>query len=484
MWPLINVFSGGNDTAFPFSLFWHGVAALARFLPWSAPFIFQLLRLLFIFPAVVFLYWLMGKFFTEQPLRRAALIFLLSASGLGVYAMPFILPFFHSNFYFIPMDVWVPEQSMFLTLYHSPHVIFSSVVLMLLLYALYAAFEFRSWRWSALGTLASAILFLFHPFHIPTITAVMGVYVLARILQKHSCWRQLHFLLPAVLVTGAVIWYEWRFLQLHPDLAVMFSQNILPTTVWWVTLVSYGWIFPLAVFGAVRVVRRVGGFFRLQPIWLLAVVWFLAQSAVLYAPVLWQRRLTEGLQFPMAVLAVVGLQVLWRRYVAGWWQKEKTYMYPYAVVFFVFVLFFGMSPVGAIVRDIQLFSRQVDDRYFVPKDFLEAFDWMRQQVSPQSVVLAEPYESQFIAGYTAWLVFAGHDVQTKDWDNKILLVEDFFRSGMTPAQEISFLNRTHIRYIFFDTEKQADFVQRLLRDHADLHIVYQNNRAVILEYRP
>ncbi|OGY87279.1 MAG: hypothetical protein A3G01_02990 [Candidatus Kerfeldbacteria bacterium RIFCSPLOWO2_12_FULL_43_9] len=467
-----NVFSGADDARWPFSSLWYLIGLFGKIFGMSPVFTFHVTRLVLIPVFVVVMYAIISYFFSSIVQRKFALLFLIFASGWGFFGSFFVQSYYDRGYFHWPMDLWVPESVTFLTLYHSPHLIVSFLSIVLSVFFMHLALRFQQFRWSVCAGFIAAFLFWFHPFHVLTVFAALGGYVLVRKFVLHSSLVRdgLHCVLFLFLTFPPLI-YHWNFLREHPLVQQMSLQNTLPTTVWWLTLLSYGALIPLALTGIVVLVRKRA----VSEPWLFVITWAVVHFVVLYAPVLWQRRLTAGFQVPLALLAFTGIVFVWQKFFASWWQRHKVYLYPVPLFIFLFIGIFGLSQAHVLAVDFRYWGNKDDARFYIPSDARSAFDWIRVNTPRDAVFVSDVLNSQLLAAFTGRRVYVAHPVQTREFENRLRLLQTFLSEPQQLSQKYYFLTQVaQAQYLLVTPVLFAQFRTRFNPLPSWLSLVYEN----------
>ena len=138
-----------------FWLFSGLIRALFQFTP---AFTFALLRFIFGFGLIAFVYYLLERLLLKKNVFLTFL-FITFSSGLGMYYLFYNLSF---NELLTPMDLWVPDITLPLTLAHSPHTILSTILLFVELYFGYRAITERSYRTALFVGISTLFHIQFH----------------------------------------------------------------------------------------------------------------------------------------------------------------------------------------------------------------------------------------------------------------------------------------------------------------------------------
>ncbi|MFA6215803.1 MAG: hypothetical protein WC768_04515 [Patescibacteria group bacterium] len=465
------------------NLGWLGVGLLAKIFSLNNILAFNLARVILI-PVFYFVaYLFLALIFSDLAKRKIALVLLSFASGLGIFLIDLVIkyPFNFSNGQFNwPMDLWVPESNTFLTLYYSPHFI-ASLTLILLIFLLAVLFidnkklSYGFWA----GILALA-LFSFHPFHVPTVLGVILAYFIVLMFwQKQWQWPLVRyysillvFSLPAISYYFYLLKFDWVTIQ-------KFYQNLCFTTPFAVTLFSYGL---LLVFSLVGIYFLFKDKTELNNKIIFIIVWFTAQFFLIYSPVNFQRRLTEGLHFPLVVLAAVGL---FAAYNSAKQQKTKLSKFIFSwryVALFILIFLFSGSNIFALATDFFIYRNGLTYSY-LDKDVVAAASWLKN-IPPDKVIFnSADYIINILPAFSSRKVYVGHGVETPSFGRKQLEVNLFFQRNREPEVERDFLLKRNTGYIFYSiSEKELGSYNPDVK--AYLKKVFENPQVKIYQVLP
>ena len=111
------------------------------------------------------------------------------------------------------------------------------------------------------------------------------------------------------------------------------------------------------------------------------------------------------------------------------------------------------------------------DDLFYPASLDQAIDWFREHAQYNDVVLASEHTSQVLAQKTGLRVYAGHEMETLHYKDKLLRVEAFFQGNLPE------LASSPIKWVVYgpaERELSATFPRpdnlQLVYDTADLQI--------------
>lgn len=427
--------------------YWMLVGLFARPFDLDVRVAFQIARLVTIPLGVLVWAWSL-KFWIPSVRRwRWALAFLCFAGGFGYWLSLWQnahgVPIQAATF---PMDIWVSEGFNGLTVLHSPHMVASSALLFLALTLLTRSLAGGRMRDAALAGLAVSAVGTFHPFHL---LAAAGVPLLAyaAVVIRERRVRGADIARLAVYGLLALPGALSYVLLVLTDASVnqRLQQNITPTTNLPVTLVSYGLLVPFALVGAYRRLKRA------DRVSLALATWFVVHAFLIYAPVVFQRRLTQGFQFPLVILAFEGLLLLRRRLVAtrlGSRLLTGAGSAPLTALFLV--VGFGLSTATVYGSEYTLVltpnAHSLGSVVYLPKDEVAAYGWLRTHSKPNDLTLGRSVTGLFAAGLSGRRTFVAHPVETLDFDRKRDEALAFYEA-YSSAERLLFLRQNTVEFV-------------------------------------
>ena len=440
--------------------FWSIEGLLAKWSGLNNNLIFQFSRILLI-PFFIILLYLLGAFiFKDKLWRKVNFIFLLFASGAGV-SISIILPgsVYAKGWYNWPLDLWAPESNNLLTMFQSPHLILSTMLIILILALAFLAYEKNNWRYSLLAGLLSLIELQFHPFHAPTIFGVMAAYFLIQLiinlkklkLKKEYLFGIIKHSLIILLISLPSISY-WLWLELTDFVTqIRTYQNVCLTPSLWVTLVSYGFLIPLSLWAIYNFIKK----HQLNNLKIFLTVWFVTQFILLYFPFAFQRRLMQGLQIPLIILAVYGLQSIYNNLKQRLANKNfNFYIKNTSLMVILFILLFTSSNVYNWIREMAVFAETYRQLY-INNDVVAGYNWLKHNTLPENVILTDLYNGNLIPGRIGHKVYIGHGVETLFFDSKLQQMVWFYSINNLDNKKINFLKHNKISYIFYSPNEKG-----------------------------
>ncbi len=419
---------------------WLAVGLLARITQLGPEWIFPLSRLLSILVAVAALVFAGRTFLDDARSRRMFL--LLAAFGAGWGAWWVVgrsllgLPPEGLN---LPIDLWVPEATLLLSALSSPHFVLSLAALVTVISAGYRFARTFSWRWLIFAAAVFGLLAQFHPYYIPVVLAVSGVGWLTLTPTGKHFWMLLCGI--AVLVAAGVIGALPYGLLSLSDVTTLLRNglNQTPMPRLSIALISAGAFLPLALVALWR------GRTARMPAWRFLAAWLIVHSAFVYAPIPWQRKMTEGLLVPFALLAAPEL--------LRWWDALRAMRIGEAldpikrlVATALFLLIFSASVAMNLLSTSVWFTRPFP--IWITADDRAAMSWISATLPEDAVIVATAERANGIAAMTARTVYAGHWAETTGIESKLGALVWLATQARDDAARHRFLTRAGITHVY------------------------------------
>ncbi|XOU94203.1 MAG: hypothetical protein ACNFW9_05155 [Candidatus Kerfeldbacteria bacterium] len=398
--------------------------------------------LIFIFVAVMYLF--LSYLFKKIKKRKLILLIILFSSGLGSFFNPFLYD--TGNIYEHPTDIWVTESITFSTLFHTPHLTASLTLIVVIFLFMLLAFEKNKYLYSVLAGFACLLMLWFHPFNGPTIYGVLAVYLLIIFLRnKGITWSYIRHYAVLCLIPIPVVLYFYLMNKADWVIRAWQSQNILPSPSVWMYLIGYGLLIPMLIFGLWSVFKKMDNKKSF------VVAWFITSAIAIYVPISFQRRLSEGLHIPIAILAMLGILFVfnWIRSKRGKWSLWNS------AFVMILLLFLPMTNFLIIGQDITLYSKAKDLPYYIYQDEVNAMHWLRDNITIDEITFSSKYMGSFIPAHSGRVVWIGHSPQTVDLLNKKEYQYWFWEDDNESELKYDFLINNNIDYIFFGRKEKA-----------------------------
>src|SRR3989344_1154207 len=441
-------------------LFWLGVGIFAKVFNLSNVVALNAVRIVLIPVFFLVAYLLIAYIFSDIKKRKISLLLLSFSSGLGVFLLNRIIkyPFnFSEGKFNWPMDLWVPESNTFLTLHYSPHMI-ASLILILLVFLLTMMFvENRKLIDGFCSGLAVFTLIAFHPFHLITVFSIIFAYfALIMIREKKLLWHLIFYYLTLGLFALPPTLYFLYLLKADWVTAIKAIQNMCYNTPLWLTFFSYGLLIIFALVGIYFLAKEKGlrGLFFSNKL-LFVLVWLFVQFLIIYFLVNYQRRMSEGLHFPLVFLTTIGLFGL---YLLINKRENKFTKFLFSQRYILLLILVGLLPLSnlfqiAVDSYIYLDHRETSFAY-LDKKVVEAASWLKTIPNDKIIFNSAENVINILPAFSGRTVYVGHGVETPNFRYKQKEVDWFFTKNRLDEIERRFLIKRNISYIFYsDNEK-------------------------------
>lgn len=431
---------------------------LAKIFSISFPVLHQLVRLCLIPIFIAVLYLFIVLFFNHKKWRQAALIFTVFASGISAYFYDLFIQrselYDRPGYFHAPMDLWVSESNIFLTLYHNPLYIVALILIVLIFIISLIAFKNRNLKYAFWVGILSLFLFINHPYHPPTIYGVLGIYALYMIIsQRQKIIKLIAAYSILVLVSlPAIIYYLYLIFK---DPIMNYKMTIQGGPAFPLTAVSYGLLFLFAIFGTwLAATKRVNKNEEINKEYLsFVVIWFLTSFILIHFDFLRHpRRLSLGLQIPISLLSVVFFI-----YVFDLLRMKSKRIaailagLPKGLFLIFFVIFFSFSGLVIWLSDISLFASQ-NNSVYLSRPTYEGMEYLNNL--DDKAVLASVFHGNLIPGISGRTVYIGHDPETILFNDKVLKVKWFFQDNKNDEKRLDFLINNNIGYLFWSADEE------------------------------
>lgn len=352
-------------------------------------------------------------------LRRTA--FLLAAFGGG-------LSWLTAGFGFLAADVTIPESNNFHAGFTNAHFPLAIGLLTGLWSILLVTARGGRRVLVAPGTAANLAILLLQPFVLALETPVAAGWVLL---------LRFRGLFPAGLMRGCAIAILLPLapagllavaLYSDPALAQWQAQNVTPSPSPWSYLAGYGLLAPLAAFGAGILWLRPGRAGLEPRAALLLLAWVIAGALAVYAPVPWQRRLSEGYHLPVSILAAVGLHAA-----LGLLPRRGRGAAAGLVI--------GVAAIGTVflATGSVLGALAVREPHYLRADDVRALDWLAANGRNDDRVVAPPAIGNIIPAWSDARVYWGHPFETLEAAAKESRLLGFYDDDASHRDRCEFL---------------------------------------------
>lgn len=388
-------------------------------------------RILFSVFFFIILYAFLFQFFKTPKRRLLAFTVVLTASGWG---------FFLQNFFSQSSDLWIPESNMFLSLQEAPHFALAQALMVLSFLFILQGFKKEKAYYFVFSFLALFVLGFEHPYNllicVGTVT-LTGVYLW--IAKKAP--RKLVYYAVGSTVLSFISGFGYQYLETlrNPTLKSWVAESSSPTPLHY--MLGFGFLLVFALIGTEKFLkeRKVSYVFVLS--------WIAAGSILMYAPVFFQRRLSEGFSIPLSILAAEGIISICI-FVSSFGLVKVRSIVIYAVSGFLVTIMLLGTLVG-VYTDVKTISGDNVDNYYyyLLQSEVDGMNYLRDNSNPNDTILTNWFYGNILPGVAGRKVYIGHKAQTKAFEQKVSLINHFILNKNT-QESLKFLKDNSIDYIY------------------------------------
>jgi hypothetical protein len=457
--------------------FYIALGQVGRVLTLPPRMLYELARWLFGLWMLLTMYVFAARFLGWVALRRVAFLFFALGSGFGWIML---ITGWQPSPDTTAVDFWLIDLYGFFSLMAFPHF---SVVFALMWTTMLAFLE--HWhtgqrRWLAIGVMSALAVQAIQPFAPLVVDVALAGYAawnwlgLRRIVGREFSSLSLLAAAQAPLLLYASAVFN------HPVWRSFSQQNASiitsPSPIYY--LLGLGLPGLLAAWGAWHVARRKTGEARVLATWVIGVM------ILVYLPTQFQRRFTEAVMGPLAVLAAIGLgngllPCLRRLSGLRRWLARVGYPHRRARgLALVLVIVLSFQSTLYLISGGALLAVTRSPKLFDSTDVMEAVDWLGDNSDWQDTVLAAERTGNLIPARIGHRVHLGHPIETAYYMLKVEQVAKFFGGPMTDDERRALLAECACRYVFLGPAEKE------LGDFAPpdfLRQVFANDKVTVYE---
>jgi hypothetical protein len=293
------------------------------------------------------------------------------------------------------------------------------------------------------------------PFYVAVAWAVAGAAWLAATLARRRIIRDETWQVAlACLIASPIVTYSLVVFAVNPVMKQWAAQNLILSPHPLHYVMGYGLVGLLAILGAVYVLRR------RDEMRLRLVAWAVVIPPLLYLPFNLQRRLIEGWQIPLAILAALGLARFalpaWgRTRLVRWLIRFPRYSARGLQRWAATALIAAMLPTNIllIVSGAQMVAAR-QPPIFRRDGEIRALEWLAARVTYDDVILAGYAAGNYIPARAGARVFIGLGTETARIHSKRALTDRFFDPSSTDEWRAQFLREYGITHVFVTPAEQ------------------------------
>ena len=428
-----NPYSPEKHSALFFRPLFSFATVFLKIIPLTSVEAYHFFRILLGLILLLILFYFLKTFFPNKALRCFVYTNLVIGSGLGWLSISFIKD---------PMDLWVPETNIFLSLMEAPHFVLS-LSLMLTIFMLWMKNSSSpSSKTTLLASIAAVILFLCHPFDAPIIYLTLFLYI------GYLCITPAYFKNRKILITLFILFLLisslpllWQTYQIQSNfIAAYWSKqniNLSPSPL--------GMIFGLGIWLPLAVGGIILAFKNKNTNFILIALWALSYFPLTYIPLNIQRRFLEGLFIPYIILSCYFLNIIIKK--MPFIKKHKTF---YIALISIFIFINSFSNILILKRDFVKLNQNKQLPFYLSKYVVNGLNWLENQDSSLKTFIGNWEISYISPTYLYCQTFWGHKVQTINLSQKEKEIKQLFNNKLTRHERKIFFHNYNLNYLIWE----------------------------------
>jgi hypothetical protein len=157
-----------------------------------------------------------------------------------------------------------------------------------------------------------------------------------------------------------------------------------------------------------------------------AIFWVISGFVLAYFPFAIQRRFLQDITIPLAMLATAGLMKLFEE---GAIRNSLLTRWRHSLVL-LFLLLTSISSLQIGLSQVAYLQTHPDSLFY-PASLDQAIVWFRENAQYNDFVLASEQTSQVLAQKAGLRAYAGHEMETLHYKEKLVEVQTFFQGDLS-----------------------------------------------------
>ncbi|MBT6691708.1 hypothetical protein HOB10_05265 [Candidatus Parcubacteria bacterium] len=409
-----------------FSPHWYIIGQFSNITNISVVTSYFIWRILLLIPFLFLLWWFIKKIFSSYKKSILAMLTILFGNGIGTI---FINIFPESTLK--PTNLWMPESITFLSLNQTPLFVLALILILLVFISFIESVKSKKNYLILICCSLNLLLTLIHTYDMVITLAVLTGWSAFKFYQtRHK--KIILYLAYLYFVSGTgALYYAWL---LRRDLAMIQwnAQNLCISGPLTEYLWGMGLLFVFSIAGIVYIIKKrlfQNDYLNLITVWA-AIGWVL-----IYLPVHFNRRLSNGWHMALAITSL---------YFFLWLHKKFPVVLRGALITVVgFLVFFDTMIFLSVDSSV---TRSNESHYFFHSQTKqEIYQQIQATTDEHDVILTRGIDGNHLPGFTARKVYTGHLMGT--WE-AVLKNREVEKLWSNPNDISEWLVDKNIAYIF------------------------------------
>ncbi len=439
-WKMINMYT--TEPQKPVFLYplYLGLGHIARITHASVENIFLISRFFFGIILLCVVLYFIRCFVPGQNQRKLAYFLALFASGLGWLSADQR-----------SIDLWIPDAVPMVRFSYFPHIMLANALLLISFLLIYRSVKNHNSKSAIAAGIAAFALNFILPFESVLLYAFVVFFAIILFLKYKIIFSDNVKNIALFFIISIPSFLYMAYLGIaDPIWKIVEEQNILHTPSLLNIFTGYGLVLFFSILGLRALNKKdrfKGVFFSL---WILSV-FALAHIPISLYPM--QRRLLEtALYAPLAITASFGIMAIYDYLKQKQIKNLNHKIFCFSALFLLPALMFGN--LSAWFRAKAFIEAMDNPKFYLPKENIEAMQWLGQNTPDGSIILASFANSNNIPYFSDRMVYVGHGPMTIKINEKLEIAEDFYSGKYSPGRAFDFLKKERINYVFYSEEEK------------------------------
>ncbi len=380
--------------------------------------------------ALLTFYRFVAYFIPDVFVRRIAFLLFGLSAGLGWLWVMLGLP---AEVGAMPVDLWVPDASFFLSALTFPHLPLAQGLLLWVILAGLMFLEAGNYKWGLVAAAAGLLVSLIHPYTLPILSLLLGLYILWQVYkQVWPLWKSISRLI--LIVIPSLPYLAYVLFVFETNFAFIAWREQSPTP-------SPQPIFYILGFGMLWIFVALGlwlyGFMSTNHAPFL-IIWIIIVPLLIYIPIPLQRRFLDGYQIPLTIFGAIGLAWLLNLFKA---RIQRL------VLIAIILILLTSTNLLLLIGGLVVVKGQTPPIFHAAAQ-QTAFQWFFEHAQNQ-VVLTAYQTGNVLPAYAPVRVFVGHGPETINSAEKKRLLAQFFTESTSDVWRQNLLTAYNINYLYY-----------------------------------
>jgi len=286
-------------------------------------------------------------------------------------------------------------------------------------------------------------------------------YTIYQIAAKKNFKHLLNFSLLFIISAPSIVYHLYTQTDMMIFARSMQNVTLSPPLIY--VILGFGIFFPFAFWGIIKIFKN-----KNENIYIFLVIWFMGGLLLAYLPDFqFQRRLLQGIQLPMIILAIVPF---WPYIKKNLYRVNPNLIFP---ILLLSTLIIMPTTIYTVSRDINLITNHYPG-FFINKSQMQTINYLKNRTYFNNVILTEDMSlANILPANIKTKVFIGHGHETIDLENKRNQMFEFVSQYFSEEGAQKFIKKYNISYIV--SKKKLDYSSITLIKTFNEYNIYKIN---------